>query len=149
MKTVQDDIFNGLQTHAIQAMMHVCNNAGVMGAGIAAAVKKRYPAAYSAYLDYSFHNSGLNLGTISTTASVINLHAQDGYGNDGRRYLNYEALYVSLTRAREWCIKNSIVTIGIPYGMGANRAGGDWAVVCAMVDSTFIDSGITVSIYKL
>lgn len=149
MKTIQEDIFTALKIREIQVMMHVCNNAGVMGAGIAASVKQNYPAAYDAYAGYGFHNAGLNLGTISTSAPVINLHAQDGYGYAGKRYLNYEALYISLTRARDWCINNSIVSVGIPYGMGANRAGGDWNVVCAMVDSAFADTGIIVTIYKL
>lgn len=148
MKTVQEDIFNGLQTGAIQVMMHVCNNAAVMGSGIAAAVKKNYPAAYDAYVNYGLHNAGLNLGTISTSRPIINLHAQDGYGYTEIRYLNYEALYVSLTRARDWCEKNSITNVGVPYGMGANRAGGDWNIVCAMIKSAFEYSGITLTIYQ-
>jgi len=149
MKTVKDDIFNGLHTGAIQVMMHVCNNAGTMGAGIALKVKKKYPDAYHAYVNYGIHNACLKLGTISTSTSVINLHAQDGYGNAGWRYLNYEALYNSLTAARIWCEKNDIVSVGVPYAMGANRAGGDWAVVCAMIESTFANRGITITIYKL
>ena len=151
MKIIQEDIFNGLDSGMIQVMMHVCNNAGVMGAGIAAAVKKNYPDAYDAYTSYGLHNAGLNLGTISTSKYVINLHAQDGYGMriQKRKYLNYEALYISLTRAREYCIQNNITSIGIPYMMGSNRAGGDWNVVCAMVDSAFADSGITLTVFKL
>lgn len=149
MKTIQEDIFTALKTGEIQVMMHVCNNAGVMGAGIAASVKQNYPAAYDAYLGYSLHNAGLNLGTISTSAPIINLHAQDGYGFPEKRYLNYEALYISLTLARKWCIKNAISSVGIPYGMGSNRAGGDWNIVCAMVDSAFAATGIIVTIYKL
>ena len=150
MTTIKEDIFKALETDAIQVMMHVCNNAGVMGAGIALEVKKRYPDAYDAYINYGIENHGLYLATISTSSRVINLHAQDGYGRkDGWRYLNYESLYGSLAAAREWCEKNSIVSVGVPYGMGANRAGGDWAVVCAMVESTFANSGITINIYKL
>ncbi len=149
MKTIQEDIFTALQTGEIQVMMHVCNNVGVMGAGIAAVVKKNYPAAYDAYIGYGLHNAGLNLGTISTSAPVINLHAQDGYGYAGKRYLNYEALYISLTRACDWCIKNAISRVGIPYGMGSNRAGGDWNIVCSMIHSAFADTGIIVTIYKL
>ena len=149
MTTVKGNIFNALERGEIQVMLHVCNNKSVMGAGIALEVKTRYPNAYYNYVNYGLANGGLALGTISTSECVINLHAQDGYGNVGPRYVNYESLYVSLDRARDWCTQNRINSVGVPYGMGACRAGGDWNVVCAMVESAFDDSGINLTVYKL
>ena len=119
-----------------QVMLHVCNNKGVMGSGIALTVKNRIPDAYRAYRQFEKCNGGIQLGTISTCHNVINLHAQDGYGR-GIRHLNYESLYLSLEKAADYIEKSGIERIGVPYRMGADRAGGDWRIVSAMLGSVF------------
>lgn len=138
---------NGIKTNAIA---HVCNCQGVMGSGIAREIKTRYPTAFEAYKQNEIDMQkipayqGLQLGTISyaevrPTEFVFNLHAQQFYGTD-KRHLNYEALYKSLEQMRSVMILNKIQSVGFPYMMGSDRAGGDWNVVRAMIESVFPSS---------
>ena len=139
MKTVKGDLVEAICAGAEggpQIMLHVCNNKGVMGSGIALTVKNRIPDAYRAYRQFEEYNGGIQLGTISTCHNVINLHAQDGYGQ-GIRHLDYESLYVCLEKAADHIAKSGIERIGVPYRMGSDRAGGDWRIVSAMLESVF------------
>jgi hypothetical protein len=75
-------------------MIHVCNAQGKMGSGIAKQVKERFPAAYKSY---DYHHE---LGSCSydyVDFNCFNLVAQEFYGYDGKRYLNYGALASALT----------------------------------------------------
>lgn len=128
----------------IDVMLHVCNDAGVMGSGIALEVKNRIPEAYLAYKN----SSNYNLGTISACSSVINCVSQRGYGS-GIRHLDYEALYVSLEKSKYHLEEmDGVVNIGIPYHMGSDRAGGNWGVVLAMVSAVFKDSPFKINVIK-
>lgn len=132
-----------------QIMMHVCNNCGVMGSGIALQVKNQIPDAYYAYQDFEEAVGCLPLGTISYSDNVINLHAQDGYGR-GIRHLDYEALYVCLEKAAAYISKHGIERVGVPYRMGSDRAGGNWKVVLAMVKAVFESKpNVTLYVYEL
>lgn len=132
-----------------QVMLHVCNNKGVMGSGIALHVKNQIPDAYRAYKEYESENGFIRLGTISTCHNVINLHAQHGYGQ-GIRHLDYEALYLSLEAAASYIAENGIERVGVPYRMGSDRAGGDWKIVCSMIQSVFSQNkNVEIYIYEL
>jgi hypothetical protein len=96
---------------------------------------------------------GLQLGTVSrglvsVGKEVYNLHAQEFYGH-GKRHLNYEALYVCLEELREQLAISGIDTLGVPYNMGCDRAGGNWNVVEAMINAVFQDTDISVFAIKL
>lgn len=133
----------------VDAMMHVCNDCGVMGSGIALEVKQRIPAAYFAYRHHEECYGGITVGSISHCElpyRVINLHAQHSYGNDGKRYLDYEALYVCLETARDRALKMGVSNIGVPYLMGSARAGGNWTIVFAMIQAVFETSPITITV---
>lgn len=154
MQIIQGDLVKAVlssEDNTPQVMLHVCNNAGVMGSGIALQVKNQIPAAYRAYKEYESQWGVIHLGTISMCENVINLHSQDGYGKN-RRHLDYEALYRSLEKAAIHIERNNIERVGIPYRMGSDRAGGDWRIVMAMVDSVFTygkNPYVNVNIYKL
>jgi hypothetical protein len=129
-------------------MLHVCNDVGVMGSGIALEVKNRLPDAYRAYRAGGLYP--LQVGTISASENVINLVAQRGYGQ-GIRHLDYEALYKCLEKARgtlEYIDPGREWRVGIPYKMGSDRAGGNWGVVLAMVAAAFKDSKTQIYIIK-
>jgi O-acetyl-ADP-ribose deacetylase (regulator of RNase III) len=159
MSTVQPfhgnlfDYFDRTDDIYVNAIAHVCNCQGVMGSGIAQSIKMRYPSAYKAYRRFEEVNSGLRLGTISHAEvkpgkHVFNLHAQQFYGTD-RRYLDYEALYVALERTRSCMNVAGARVLGVPYNMGCDRAGGDWNVVEAMINSVFKDADILIISVKL
>ena len=134
----------------VSAIAHVCNCQGVMGSGLALAIKTRYPEAYAAYKnDELKYIGGLPLGTMSFAEirpgkHIYNLHAQDFYGKDGRRYLNYEALYVSLERVCKHMNTAGLETLGVPFCMGSGLAGGNWNIVQAMVIAVCKEYGIEV-----
>lgn len=155
MKFIKGDLIDAVLSdspESPQLMMHVCNNQGVMGSGIALSVKNRIPAAYEAYRSF-YQKAGqpIALGTISISDNVINLHAQSGYGR-GIRHLNYEALYVALEKAASHIRASRLTRVGVPYLMGSDRAGGDWNIVSAMLNAIFTseqNSHISLLVYNL
>lgn len=141
----------------VDAIAHVTNCQGVMGSGVALQIKEKFPEAYEVYLKQynGLREKGLDmLGQISYTKIsllneyVFNLSAQREYGKD-KRHLNYEALYQCLQRMRFNAQDFGIKNIGIPYLMGCDRAGGDWDIVSAMIDSVFGNSDIKITAFKL
>jgi hypothetical protein len=71
--------------------------------------------------------------------------AQDGYGQS-KRHLNYGALAECLFEIYAEYVPTSKV-IGIPYKMGADRAGGDWNIVLELVEYFLKD--FEVIVYEL
>jgi hypothetical protein len=74
---------------------------------------------------------------------VVNMVAQNGYGQ-GVRHLNYGALATCLQKVSHL---NKTLRIGLPYKMGAERAGGDWDVVLELV--AFILKDFDITVYEL
>jgi O-acetyl-ADP-ribose deacetylase (regulator of RNase III) len=156
MQHLQGDLFYRFEPAvmsdiAFDAIAHVCNCQAVMGSGIAKSIKERYPAAYKAYMHQGKVVLGdITCGWVANRKMVCNLHAQEFYGTDGRRYLDYEALYKCLEKMKKELTRVKLNTLGVPYNMGCDRAGGDWRVVEAMLDSVFDEaSGIKVFSVKL
>lgn len=158
---INADLFDAFEdkiegVNDIVAIMHVCNCQGVMGSGIAAGIKEKYPAAHEAYIKFGRKNH-LTLGTVSfasikingTDKYIFNLHAQDWYGY-GERHLNYEALYQTLEKAAATCSLQGLKgSIAVPFKMGSDRAGGDWNIVKAMLDSVLDKSEYNLYCCKL
>lgn len=134
----------------IDVLLHVCNNKGVMGSGIALEIKNRIPDAYRWYR-YSYEHGECVLGEYSIgcpdrgSKKVFNMVAQDGYGK-GIRHLNYGALSECLRKVAEHRAYTNN-NIGIPYKLGADRAGGDWEIVLELVEYFLKDFNVVV--YKL
>jgi O-acetyl-ADP-ribose deacetylase (regulator of RNase III) len=121
-----------------------------MGSGIALAIKNRYPAAYTAYKHYTKIELGdISCGWVENRKIVVNLHAQEFYGSDCKRYLNYEALYLALEKMKRELTRLKINSLGVPYNMGCDRAGGNWNVVEAMINAVFEDTDIHTFAIKL
>lgn len=145
----QGNAVSALIDGEIDVLIHVCNNKGVMGSGIALEIKNRVPDAYDAYMQGKDDGLGsISVGWYSPSddtinGMVINMIAQDGYGR-GIRHLNYGALARCLHKASQI---SKTLNIGLPYKMGADRAGGDWEIVLEMVE--FFLKDFTVVIYQL
>jgi O-acetyl-ADP-ribose deacetylase (regulator of RNase III) len=79
------------------AIAHGCNMRGKMGAGVALAIRQKYPRAYDEYLRLL---PGRSLGDVITAECdgklIGNLLTQDQIGRDGKRYASYPAVYRSL-----------------------------------------------------
>ncbi|MED4861503.1 Appr-1-p processing protein [Bacillus atrophaeus] len=136
------------------------NCKGVMGAGLAKAILKRYPNVKSEY--QSFRNFNLNKGlTDKDLLGLVNyVRVTDGkvianvFGQieikknrfDKTVYTKTEALTRGLKEVKELS-KQLNKSVAIPYGIGSGLAGGDWNMVSELIDSIFSDYKVT--IYKL
>ena len=137
---------NVLTDETIQVVGHCANCQNTFGSGIAFSIKNMYPEAYEA--DTKAANSKSNkLGEMSYVGLkrngspfvIFNLYGQYLYGTETRK-INYEAIYVALEKMRKVCDLASIEpkpTVGFPYKMGSDRAGGRWEIIEKMIEVVF------------
>lgn len=125
-----------------EIICHQCNCQGVMGSGVAAEVKRRYPYVYMEYREY-YMMGMLQLGNVvfSQTGNkgkqvIANILGQDKYGQ-GRQYTDYTALRRCMKLIRKYAETRydyRPIKIAFPYGMGSVRGGGDWNTVYQIID---------------
>lgn len=131
-----------------EVIAHQCNCQGVMGSGVAAEVKKRYPNVYQAYR-FAYEKYGLTLGQVIVVKTpdnkrIANLLAQEKYGYDGKQYTHYDKLQECFDRIVEFMKEENLKTIAFPYLMACHRGGGDWNVVYKMIEDTFKDFDVEI-----
>jgi O-acetyl-ADP-ribose deacetylase (regulator of RNase III) len=132
---------------------HQCNCQGVMGSGVAAQVKKRYPNVFQAYrkdyLDGKLKLGYVCFATANQDQVIANMCGQDKFGYDGSVYTNYDELQNCLNAVKEYamCEYDVQPVIAFPYLMSCYRGGGDWNVVYKMIEDTFRD--FEVEIWRL
>lgn len=131
-------------------IVHGCNARGVMGSGIALEVKTRYPAAYEKYVAFK---DLLVLGSIvpvevEPNKWIVNGITQDGFGRDGRKYVDYQAIADVFLHTVELqqMLKNNL-PIAFPR-IGAGLGGGNWSVIKTIIDET-VPSNIQTFLYML
>lgn len=121
-------------------VLHGCNAQGVMGSGVALAVKKKYPSAYATYLA-SAQQGGMRLGVVTFATQenglcVFNGITQEYYGRDGKRYVDYDAVtevmaamdYYAKEQGQDWPIEVAMPKIGAGLG------GGDWDTIAEIIE---------------
>lgn len=126
-------------------IVHGCNAQGVMGSGVAAAVRETYPGAYDAYRDLyeKARAQGLKdlpLGRIawfrvseSPKLAIANAITQQYYGRDPNvRYVSYEALEEAFGRIAKVAREHSL-PVHYPL-IGAGLANGDWSTIADIID---------------
>lgn len=119
---------------------HQVNCQGVMGSGVAKAIRDKYPEVYTQYKRFCRRYKGDLLGRVqyASTATgkiVVNLFAQEKFGYDGKCYTDYDALRKCLEELRDNIATST--EIAFPYLMGCHRGGGDWNIVYAMLEDIF------------
>lgn len=129
---------------------HQVNCQGVMGSGVAAEVKKRYPHVFQAYRN-DYDNGLLKLGYVGFITAkqgqiIANMCGQDKFGYDGSVYTNYDKLQVCFNKVKEYAMFDYDVkpVIAFPYLMSCYRGGGDWNVVYKMIEDTFEDFDVEI-----
>ncbi len=124
----------------LKHVMHGCNSHGVMGSGVAKAIRDRYPQAYRDYND-KYNNYGLELGTIVVSVQddgkvIHNAITQKDYGRDSARvYVSYWAIANAFRHIESWGIKE----IAIPK-IGSGLAGGNWSVISQIIENTLVNT---------
>lgn len=115
------------------------NCKGVMGAGLAKQIRKKYPEVYEKYMfECSFEDvpkiGKCNYVPTKDRRICINMFAQDGYGRD-KKYTDYNAFKECLEHIAffmKFHSKNK-PSIAFPYGIGCGLAGGDWYIILGML----------------
>ena len=131
-------------------IMHGCNAQGVMGSGVAKAIREEWPDAYEEYAAYIIEAKRLRthpLGTIQVSIVkpseynvdkysnqyIINAITQDYYGRDGSRFVSYDALENCFSLVENRFPGKSIAMPKIGAGLG----GGDWDIISTIMEDTF------------
>ena len=135
----------------VDFICHQVNCQGKMGAGIAKSIRDKWPRVYSTYKDWcdgKFYDK-ITLGKIqivdiSDGKSVVNMAAQNYYGNHGR-FTSYDAFYSCLEEIRNNVPAGS--KIGFPYKIGCVRGGASWAIIYTMI-AEVLSEAFDVYIFK-
>lgn len=110
---------------------HQVNCQGVMGAGLALQVKKKWPDVYQQYINHSAPEMLGQIQCIDVAENlvVVNMFAQLSYGRMGR-YTNYEAFASCLEQLRT--VQHD-VAIHFPIGIGCGHGGANWDIINEMI----------------
>lgn len=131
---IKGDLF----TTNAPVIVHGCNAQGVMGAGVAGFIKRKYPTAFEAY-KRAFSNSGnkLALGTIIPAECqnriIINAITQNFYGKEGPRYVSYDAIDNCMSAINEYCLLHNIINVAMPK-IGSGLGGGNWGIIKKIIE---------------
>lgn len=138
---------------------HQCNCFSTMGAGIAKQIAEKYPQALQADKNFPYPPEE-RLGKISIAYNdqqplvIYNLYAQYRY-EPGKRHTDYAALKSALNmmfaniRVNRYALFQFPIKIGLPFGMGAGLAGGDWDIIYAIIDDMALKYETDVYLYRL
>ena len=128
MVIIDDDIL----TVSRGIICHQVNCKRVMGAGLAAAIRKKYPRHYEDYMKTDAHLGELVVTQANDDLYIVGIYGQHGYGRD-KRYTDYGALEKGLTTVD--ALSRSLgLPVYLPYGIGCGLAGGDWEIVKTIID---------------
>lgn len=120
-------------------IVHGCNAQGVMGSGVAKAVRTTYPGAWEAYRK-QFEQKGLELGDVvwfvaqpsPNHLAIANAITQKYYGRDENRvYVDYDAIRMVFKKIGDIARKYSL-EVHYPK-IGAGLAHGDWNKISPII----------------
>lgn len=141
MKTIEKDIL----TVEKGIIVHQTNCQGVMGTGMALAIKQKWPHVFQEYKEFcsQFSLKSNALGCVQLVKAndniyVCNLFGQDRYGRD-KRYTSYGAWEKALPELKDLINAKALALYPIyfPYNVGCMNAGGDFRIVSAMIEEHF------------
>ena len=151
----------------VAVICHVCNNGtddrgiGVMGAGVALALKNKWPKVYEVYkkMEKCFP-SGLKeqLGNncyakVNNNIVIVNMIAQNLLmSQENPKPLKYKSLISCMVKVLEYVRMvqfqtDNKVVIHCPE-FGGLRAGGNFEFVKEIINEIWIENGVDVTIYK-
>lgn len=140
IKTIYGDL---LTERPNSVIIHGCNCQGVMGSGVALAVKNKYPDAFDKYLDLCNNTKPEELlGTMQTFIiqegiTLVNGFTQLDFGSG--RQINYEAIYKVFEDVNFFM--KLLAEIGMQRTLyfpkiGACRGGGNWRIISTIIEET-------------
>jgi O-acetyl-ADP-ribose deacetylase (regulator of RNase III) len=120
-----------------------CNAQGVMGSGVAKALRERYPAIFTAYKGQidQWNAQGVDpLGKVTifmqkTDLFIANAITQRHFGKDGKRYVSYKAIAECFA---EVALVASELRMDVHYPLiGAGLGGGEWPIISEIIEGVF------------
>jgi O-acetyl-ADP-ribose deacetylase (regulator of RNase III) len=117
-------------------ILHGCNAKGVMGGGVAAAIRSKYPKAYYDYRS-AYETDGLQLGTIIPSKQIdgkiiLNAITQETFGNTGL-HVSYWAV-ANVMKSLNGVLDEDFTEFTMPK-LGAGLGGGDWNVISVLIET--------------
>lgn len=121
---------------------HGCNAQGVMGSGVALAIREKYPQAYEDYRKFCSNRppeSIMGYSVMSTFGelAICNMITQLIFGRDPNvRYVSYDAIdtcFRDLIKSANIHDPENQVVIHIPK-IGAGLGNGDWEVISRIIE---------------
>ncbi len=130
-------------------IVHGVNCRGVMGSGVAKKLRDMYPKLYSSYRQYvdsqagAMGNSETLLGHVhwyepTKELAIANAFTQDAYGQDGAKYVSYDAIHDAFKIIGASAVFNKR-PIYFPM-IGAGLGGGSWEVIKTIIEDVVPDS---------
>ena len=123
-------------------ILHGCNAQGVMGSGVAKAIRAKYPLAYEIYRK-KYECDGLLLGEVvyayisSENLWIANGISQEYYGRIEKTYVDYEAINSIITNVNSFAHKHGIDEVAMPL-IGAGLGGGSWKIISNEIEKCFV-----------
>lgn len=135
-------------------IIHVCNDIGAFGGGIAGNIAKKWPEARNMYRIWAKDKASFKLGEIQVVKiedglSVINMIAQHLIGEDefGNPPIRYQALEECLNKVAKLVQVNPGTVVS--GRLGSSLAGGAWHKIEPLIFKCLVNQGISVNIYDL
>lgn len=140
-------------------LCHQVNLFGVMGGGIAAEIRKRFPSVYEEYKEQCEKINCTNyedyLGTVLMVDTnkgrdqfIANCFCQN-YFSENNCLTNYEKMEKCFYEIKDWMNHNNKYTVAFPYGIGCGIAGGNWGIVENIIQKVLDNHNLIVEIWKL
>ena len=119
-------------------LVHGCNAKGAMGAGIALAIKRRYPSAFQVYRE-AYEREGLVLGSITSVEPepeliIVNAVTQDDWRHSDPAVVlaDYGAIEAAFRAVRSVALKRDL-PVHFPL-IGCGLARGNWGEVAPRIE---------------
>lgn len=130
----QGDLLAGPQ----RVKCHGANALGVMGAGVALQIKKKWPNVFEIY-QLRHQTFGLKLGEIIPVYTtdgflILNCITQQNTGTH-QRQVDYDAVETIFRQINDKVLDWEVSEVAMPR-IGAGLAGGDWNIISEIIERT-------------
>ena len=152
MQIVRRDICTATESMILQG----CNAQGVMGSGVAKAIRLKWPGVFSVYrLEYErglLVPGHVTIAVVENFAEnrkfIANIITQKTFGYDGSKYARYSALVKGLETVRSVCLLQDITEVATPP-IGCGLGGLNKDFVFELLEEGLTEHGINVTIYEI
>lgn len=124
-----------------RALLHQVNCIGVMGAGVAGQVRRRWPECYDAYKRVCSKDMLGHVFLYDDAVKIFNAFGQLGISRTKQvtDYAAWRSILRSLIAYLDSAKANGKeLTIVAPYGIGCGLGGGNWQIMHKMLSDAFV-----------